>query len=699
MPDTYQKLPTESIDQYNARVVGKTSGVNLASAVTPVPTLYNPDGSVYRQGNEKATQGSDITAIQNKAANQGKPGYDVLGNPLPGSAGASSSSSSASSSTSGVDTTASDAASKALADKQAADAKINQDTYDKLQGLINGTTPLTAGEEAQVNGLMQQQQQLINDQQTANQGLVDVQNSLDMREGRTQYQPGAHAQTINTIVSTGIAKVAALQIQEAAAVAKMTDEFRNNDIKNIQDAWKSYNDVATARKAEFQKTIDDVQKAIDKANAKKIAADKVTYDTVTKPIQDIAEKAAENGASKETIAAINGAKTVDDAIALAGTALETATGTMGEYLFYKNQATQSGVTPLSHADWTAKQDKKDINLAYNKAYATAKGTAAGANAGADVFDTTPDATGLGGGKGGQTILGATGLSNGAFNTLVGNTSAISRLTAAQKNQINNEIRAWSIKNGVDTSVLMSRVKGIYGTITNNTARANNIDTTSGEFNGSVDLFMANIDAADKSANTAVTFPGTAKLSPLNHTLSVQNILDTMEGKQTNNPFTTKYSFYLASMANDYAAFLAASQRSTAGGGVPDVNEAEKLQAAQVVANGLNSGTAQALKDAMTATADKNKQVVNNLITKSQGQMWSIFGVGDKFVPGTNSVSDTLVQNSQQEDQKVQSGLKAIQTTNPKLYNTASNMYLSVNPATGELYKPEDILQAFPELAQ
>ncbi|UPJ35848.1 hypothetical protein IVB45_02210 [Bradyrhizobium sp. 4] len=47
MANTYEKLPTESIDQYNARVVGKTSGVNLASAKPdPVPTLYNPDGSV-----------------------------------------------------------------------------------------------------------------------------------------------------------------------------------------------------------------------------------------------------------------------------------------------------------------------------------------------------------------------------------------------------------------------------------------------------------------------------------------------------------------------------------------------------------------------------------------------------------------------------------------------------------------------------
>ncbi len=649
-------------------------GVKIpGSTYMPPPTLYNPDGSVNTQA----------------GAGAAKP---------PASTPASSTSTSTSD-TSGVDTTASDQAKTDLATKQAADAKVNQDTYDKLQGLINGTTPLTAGEEAQVNGLTSQYAQLIADQQTANQNETDAQSILDIRQGRTQYMPMQHIQDINTVVSKGIAKVADLQVKEAAAVASMTDAFRTNDINAIKDAWTQYNNISKDRKAEFQKTIDDTQKAIKDAQDEKIAADKVTYDTVTKPIQDMAENAAKNGASPDVIKAIQGAKTVDEAIAAAGNTLETATGTMGEYLFYKNQATQSGVTPLDYAAWTAKQDQKDINTAYNKAYATAKGAAAGTAAGAGVFDDTPDATGLGGGKVGQTILGATGLSNGAFNTLVGNTAAISRLTAAQKNQINSEIRAWSIKNGVDTSVLMPRVKGLYGTITNNVARANNIDTTSGEFNGSVDLFIANIDAADKSANSAFTFPGMGTLSPLNHTLSAQNILDTMVGKQTNSPFTTKYSMYLANMANDYAAFLAASQRSTATGGIPDVNESEKLQAAQVVANGINSGSAEALKEGMTATADKNKQVVNDLVTKSQRQMWNVFGVGDKFVPGTNSISDTLVQNSQQEDQKVQSGLKAIQSTNPKLYTAASGMYISNNPTTGQPYSAEDILQAFPELAQ
>ncbi len=209
------------------------------STYTPPPTLYNPDGSVNTQA----------------GAGAAKPPV-----PTPTPSGTD---------TSGVDTTDSDKAKADLAAKQKQDDQVNTDTYNKLMGLINGTTPLTAGEEAQVNGLIQQHQQLIEEQRQSNQNVLDAQNLLDWRQGRTQYQPMQHVQDINSTVTKGLQKVQALQIQEAAAVASMTEGFRDHDIKAIQDAWKSYNDVSKDRKAEFQKVIDDTQKAIENAYKQK----------------------------------------------------------------------------------------------------------------------------------------------------------------------------------------------------------------------------------------------------------------------------------------------------------------------------------------------------------------------------------------------------------------------------------------------
>lgn len=295
----------------------------------------------------------------------------------------------ATSSTSSTDTDPNSPANlqkKILADKEQAlkdAAAFNQKQMD----IQNGVTPLSAGQQAQIQSLTQQFQGLIDDQEAQNTQAEGVANIRGYQKGAAEYDPTFHIKTIGAIASAGAAKIADFQTQLAGAVANMTQAFKDNNIKAIKASYDTLKAAQDDYDEELQNYVDKVQEAIKTAKDEKIAADKVVFDTVTKPIQDVAKLAAQNGASKATLSAINSATTVEDALAAAGDNLQTATGTLGDYLQYKRQAEAAGQIPISYDAYKAKEDQREANLAYSKAYATAKGTAAGSIAGQTTIPT------------------------------------------------------------------------------------------------------------------------------------------------------------------------------------------------------------------------------------------------------------------------------------------------------------------------
>lgn len=77
----------------------------------------------------------------------------------------------------------------------------------------------------------------------------------------------------------------------------------------------------------------------------------------------------------------------------------------------------------------------------------------------------------------------------------------------------------------------------------------------------------------------------------------------------------------------------------------------------------------------------------------------------EFKDELKTVTDLInqkVQDAQTDTQRSESNLttqlNSLKTTNPKLYTSASSMFTSINPETGQPYSAEDVLQAFPELA-
>ncbi len=157
------------------------------------------------------------------------------------------------------------ALTQAQADLQTASKKFQ----DTVTGIQNGAIPLSASEQAQVDALNGQYQKFIQDQKDANDLQVQQQNILDNRQGRTQYMPGAHLETIRGIMENGATKVQALAVEQAGKVAELTQALKDKDIAAIKTSFDALTTASKDRQDALKQTITDTQTAIDKANAAK----------------------------------------------------------------------------------------------------------------------------------------------------------------------------------------------------------------------------------------------------------------------------------------------------------------------------------------------------------------------------------------------------------------------------------------------
>jgi hypothetical protein len=276
---------------------------------------------------------------------------------------------------------------QSAADRNRADlAKANADfetqaklVTDTITNIQSGAIPLTPAEQAQVDGLKQQFQQLINEQTLQNKGSEGLGQIRGYQTGAGEYDPTFQVKTIGSIITAGQNKIADLNTKMASAVATLTQSFKDNNIKAIKDAWDIYKEASKKKTDALNKTIEDTQTAIKDAKDAKIAADKVIYDTITKPIQDIGLDLAKNNAPKEIRDAVASAATVDEAIANAGEYLQTATGDLGDYLQYKRDTMGKGLVPKDYDTWLTEkknaESKRKSSEAYATEYAKVKGKA------------------------------------------------------------------------------------------------------------------------------------------------------------------------------------------------------------------------------------------------------------------------------------------------------------------------------------
>lgn len=306
--------PTNPVTPTPPPVVKPSTPVPVVSSGTATDHITNTIVPAMQQGQTAiATQNANTTLAQDqaKAANQGKPGYDVLGNPITPTPPPSASDQAAHdvantpdngfqfvygpngsrisvpvgqvpngySSTNPTVAPSTPILSSATMSTGTVVNQYNNGTYGfigpdgKYQGtansqdfqdaqnasslknnlvqLVNGTYPLTSTQQAQVDGMKAQFDILIQQQQVANANFTGGTTVAENLYGMGNSLTGLGQ--IKGSIDAGIAKVADLNGKMVAAVAQMTQAFQDQNLKMLSAAYDIFNNTMKDRQAELDK--------------------------------------------------------------------------------------------------------------------------------------------------------------------------------------------------------------------------------------------------------------------------------------------------------------------------------------------------------------------------------------------------------------------------------------------------------------
>lgn len=262
-------------------------------------------------------------------------------------------------------------------------SKAAEGIFTSLQQVINGTYPLTANQQAQLDGIKASFKSLITQQTTANANFTGATTVAENLYGMGNSLSGLGE--IKGTVDAGIAKIADLNSKMVSAVAEMESAFQKDDLDMLKTAYDLYSGAAKNRQDEVDKlqaAADAKAKDIRDFNEQKRQFNIQEQDKVTAMINTTQTDAAKGGAPQSILSKIAAATNATDAIVAAGEYLQASTNPdVAQYLAYRNAATAAGKTAVPFESW---QNTRD----YNKAYLTAKGSAEGKAAGTPVDTTT-----------------------------------------------------------------------------------------------------------------------------------------------------------------------------------------------------------------------------------------------------------------------------------------------------------------------
>lgn len=152
---------------------------------------------------------------------------------------------------------------------QVSDAQMQaaSNVQSQINSVMNGTFPLSQGDQAQLTGLNAQYNQLISQAQSATQAYTAGVTAAGMASGRAMYTPELNLSLISQATQSGLQEVQTLTDEGAAAYAKLQSSLQQNDLNLIQSSYKATSDALTARSTAIQSTINNTKDAITQAYA------------------------------------------------------------------------------------------------------------------------------------------------------------------------------------------------------------------------------------------------------------------------------------------------------------------------------------------------------------------------------------------------------------------------------------------------
>jgi hypothetical protein len=129
--------------------------------------------------------------------------------------------------------------------------KAGQGVFDSLNKALNGTYPLTADQQAQIDGIKATFASLIEQQKTANANFTGATTTAENLYGMGNSLAGLGE--IKGTVDAGLAKVADLNNKLASTVAQMTSAFKTDNLNMLKTAYDEYTGLVKSRQDEFDK--------------------------------------------------------------------------------------------------------------------------------------------------------------------------------------------------------------------------------------------------------------------------------------------------------------------------------------------------------------------------------------------------------------------------------------------------------------
>lgn len=513
------------------------------------------------------------------------------------------------------------------------DDPITQGIYDQLTSLKSRMDAVGA---AAIESIKQQYEALIAEQRQINKGANAGVYTLLTRGGGLQTESSEGI--VQTQVSYGLKQIADLTAKENAAVIQAQQAMQENDYKILDKQLAIANDARKERQSAIDKVQENLQKEKDRLATQNNAIDN--------DIREAIMSAQKGGATTEQIASMKTALANHDyagALAAGGDTFQDPTSTAGQYAAYVKRAKAKGLTPMLPGDFLAKQKS---NEAYANAYATATGKAAGEAAAGINTSSGPDNGGtlVPGATG---ITGATGLSIDAFNYLTVGTSALTRMSEGARAKVKKEVNEYLNRKGVDYATFQSQYKALGNTVQANLTRNNQAGVAEAE----IDATLANLQtAADDSSFKNMRWYNIAKL---------------FAGQEFNDKNVSKYAFHLNQLREEFAMYNAAlAGQIDSNGNIKEITDADRKVAENIIKDGFAKGSIQGFQDALTASREKMKTVLQSSIDAQNKKVWDLFGVGDQYKSQAPTITDSEARD------KVNSYV----ATNPDKADKVANLY-------------------------
>lgn len=157
-----------------------------------------------------------------------------------------------------------DAQRKEAADNTTKLETAYNDFKNSIAGIQNGTIPLSADQQAQIDATKAIFEQARQAQLIANQNFTAGTTQAGIVRGLQRYSPLIALGEIQASINAGIQQITKIDADMTKAVSDLRLSFVTQNLKLAKDAYDEYKDLVTAKNDEINKLADAAQQHLDK---------------------------------------------------------------------------------------------------------------------------------------------------------------------------------------------------------------------------------------------------------------------------------------------------------------------------------------------------------------------------------------------------------------------------------------------------